>query len=173
MSSTKDIEPIKQELEKKYQAVGKCSLESDRDSILKLTDDLVDESARYVVESWESLPDLIGRVHIERPLPISEEMTAVVRVVDGAPELTDIYTLKRYSEVLSPSYSFLISKQPFNDQTRAYLENHPHILRFLTKASSTLSAAVPIIVMTWGGPGNLSIDSDLVSDDPFDSEHMW
>jgi hypothetical protein len=27
--------------------------------------------------------------------------------------------------------------------------------------------------MTWGGPGNLSLDSELVSDNPFDSEQMW
>jgi len=168
-----DIEPIKRELEKLYEAVGECSLESDVDSIQTITNGLIDTSAIPVVDTWESLPDLIGQVTIQKPLPIREEKTVIVRIVKGDPELKDIYTLKRYSEVLSPNYSFLITKKPFDNQTREYLENHPHILHFLRSASGALAAAVPIVLMTWDDTEKLVIDSGVVSKNPFDSKRMW
>lgn len=173
MNVKQDIEPIKQELEKKYQPVGSCSLESNLESIRNLIDDLIDKSALHVVETWESLPDLIGHVKIQKPLPIREDKIVVARIVEGIPELKDIYTLKRYSEVLSPHYSVLITKSPFDNQTREYLENHPHILHFLRKASMALSAAVPIVVMTWDNEGVLKMDRVVTSKDPFDPKHMW
>lgn len=170
---TQDIEPIRRELVKKYEAVGSCSLESDADAIKAFTNELTDTSAIHVVDTWESLPDLVGQVKIQKPLPVREEKVVIARIVEGDPELKDIYTLKRYSEVLSPNYSFLITKKPFDNQTREYLEKHPHILHFLRSASGALASAVPIILMTWDDTEKLVIDSGVVSKNPFDSKHMW
>ncbi len=173
VNTNQDIEPIKQELEKRFEAVGSCSLVAEQTSIKKITNELIDQSAMHVVAAWESLPDIIGHVKIQKPLPIREEKTVVARVVDGVPELKDIYTLKRYSEVLSPNYAFLITKKPFDDLTRDYLEHHQHILHFLRKESGALSAGVPIVLMTWDAEGNLVIDDSVGSKNPFDPKHMW
>lgn len=173
VSTKQDVEPIKKELEKRFETVGSCSLEADETSIRKTTNELIDQSAMYVVAAWESLPDLIGRVKIQKPLPVREEKTVVVRIVEGVPELKDIYTLKRFSEVLSPNYAFLITKKPFDEQTSDYLENHPHILHFLRKESGALAAGIPIVLMTWDSEGNLVINHSVGSKDPFDPKHMW
>ena len=173
MNTKEDIEPIKQELEKRFETVGSCSLDAEGASVRKIIQDSIDQSAKHVVAAWESLPDIIGHVKIQKPLPVREEKTIIVRIVDGVPELKDIYTLKRYSEVLSPNYAFLVTKKPFDDLTRNYLEHHPHILHFLRKESGALSAGIPIVLMTWDGKSSLELDYTVGIKDPFDPKHMW
>ncbi|TXT56447.1 MAG: hypothetical protein BAJATHORv1_20036 [Candidatus Thorarchaeota archaeon] len=169
----KELEQIGTELEMRFSEVGECTTFTAPEEIIKVVKDKVGDDATRIIESWDRLPDMVGLAQIQKPLSSASKRLVLVEVIDALPQLQDIYRMKRYSETLTPEYSFLVIKKDFDKQIREFLEDHPHMLMFLTKESRLMSGTKPITVLHLNDMGSLERDEELSSADPFDPKHMW
>ncbi|MBD3406058.1 MAG: hypothetical protein GF411_08040 [Candidatus Lokiarchaeota archaeon] len=172
-ADSKELEQIGTELETCFSQVGECTTYIASEEIIQVVKDKVGDDATRIIESWERLPDMVGLAKIQKPLSSASARLVLVEILDEAPQLQDIYRMKRYSETLTPEYSFLIIKIDFDKQIREFLEDHPHMLMFLTKESRLLSGTKPITVLRLNDMGGLDRDEELSPADPFDPKHMW
>ncbi|TFF91466.1 hypothetical protein EU545_04005 [Candidatus Thorarchaeota archaeon] len=164
---------IIQALEEAFQAIGSCSLELNPGDIREMIQDHVGVTGMDIIEASRGMPDIAGEVGVERPLPASNKKMVMIEAVDRAPNLEDVYRLKRYAEILAPDYAFLVAKQRFDGQLREYLEDHPRILQFLIKGTTTVSGAREITVGHVDEKGQFVIDTEVSPGNPFDPKKMW
>jgi hypothetical protein len=164
---------IVQALEAAFQAIGLCKLEMESNQIEEMIQSHVGDTRLDIIEASMGLPDIAGEVSVEKPLPISAKKMVMIEAIERVPNLEDVYRLKRYAEILAPDYVFLVTKERFAGQLRGFLEEHPHILQFLIKSTTTVSGAREITVGHLDENGELTIDTEISPGDPFNPKKMW
>jgi hypothetical protein len=163
---------VEVQLKKNFEAVGSCELFTEPDVIKEKVIEAAKGLAKPVIESWEHYPEMVGEVSIEKPLPSASKRTVVVEVVSDRPTLREVYRLKRYAEVITPDYAFIISEKPFDEEIELFLRENIHVLKYLIEGTTAFSGSKPIVAMCLEDD-TLVRDEDISPADPFDPKHMW
>ena len=166
------LKKVEAQLKKSFEAVGNCELYTDPDVIQQKVRESAKELAKPVIESWEQYPEMVGEVSVEKPLPSASKRTVLVEIVSGRPTLKEVYRLKRYAEVITPDYAFIISEKPFSEEIKLFLRENIHVLKYLIEGTTAFSGSKPIVAMRLEND-TLMRDEDMSPADPFDPKHMW
>ena len=166
MTKEEDLyEPIRRALIGGYSKRESCQIWVTADGITEEAKEILNREAVYILEAEKQRPDLLGSVASspnakhERPNEI-----LVVEVKKGAPALKDIYQLKRYAEVLSVDYAFLISEKRFPISKRQFLIANMPILGFGKCLLFKPAKWISVMLLK---NGRLSCDKDLTHVNPF------
>ncbi len=163
---------VEAQLKKSFEAVGSCELYTHPDVIREKVREAAKELAKPVIESWEQYPEIVGEVSIEKPLPSASKRTVLVEIVSNRPTLKEVYRLKRYAEVITPDYAFIISEEPFDNDTKIFLRENIHVLKYLIEGTTAFSGSKPIVALSLENDV-LVRDENMSPADPFDPKHMW
>ena len=145
--------PVKEAFEKKH---PKISLEITAKKIPDNIKSILDDEALAIINKEGSFPDLMGWAD-----DIYSKKIVIVEIKINQPTLTDIYQVKRYAEVFSARYTFLVSTKKISEEHKRFLNKKPQILSFSAGCHN-------IILLSYSVEKN-----ELCSDEKYPSHYLY
>lgn len=145
--------PVKEAFEKKH---PKISLEITAKKIPDNIKSILDDDALAIINKEGSLPDLMGWAD-----DIFSKKIVIVETKINPPTLTDIYQVKRYAEVFSARYTFLVSAKKISEEHQRFLSKKLHILSYSAGYHS-------IFLLSYSVEEN-----ELYSDEKYPSHYLY
>ena len=153
-------ERVRTALLDRFEPKGECYLWVTANKIPEEVKEFLDTDALMILSAQKRRPDLTGYIIVEKPHPSISKRVIVVEVKDSSPSLEDIYQTKKYADLFSAEYAFLISTERLTTIRWRFLQGHPHMLKFGV-------AYWNIAVMYLQEDGTLEHDRNLRSGTPF------